>query len=705
MRILSLAKPIENIEDAEETKVLAVIDHLLPMLANWRAGEDLRKQGEDVGRQILENEQQLAAAKTDLLEAVADIETAKVASFNPLSIVMVIIGVVVIGASLLTGSGILPPALSPAILIGVGVVLAVIGVIIAFVRGYETKKAHISRRTKLETTQAHISTTNTDLEQKKAALDVALRARAVGFPEIQLAEVQFDLKAAEVAGRTVLLDTAGVHPAVSLATVDVSALQEGLSHISETLSGLFSVPPLLTPSDHEVIDDPIHSLFGEEGKLQQLVTDFTVNLGKVKEIKLALPIVPGGSILAQRMRAGELSVADAPAIRLANWEGGEKYLEALVSEVNRTKDVRDIVFREFTVVFQQLEQVCRLYANARMTSVNTIHQNLVEVLNRAAWCNRRIYCPRTIQASEYLEDLLNVDPDKAYLIPFDELATRLRSDQEIAKRFAAKPELERQLFDVHANVQDFIEGAVFDEEGTRVDAAARPRHIESQFQEAVKKFKATLQKVITGAAHPILNFSTEAQLYFDPEDEQWSSPVTPYTYSSADAEKYGSVVKAYSDLMIPLWEHLWTEKADFRKSELFRTNESMLRMTEKESEKLIDIANQFRADMRTVRENIYNIESELKSKCSEIVFFRNSMESLGLLSPRVRETVSDDKLAGLRLEKSTLAGSDRYETVLGAMPQTQAETRGTVHDPISIIKEPQALVRSVEPPRARLTSQ
>ena len=51
------------------------------------------------------------------------------------------------------------------------------------------------------------------------------------------------------------------------------------------------------------------------------------------------------------------------------------------------------------------------------------------------------------------------------------------------------------------------------------------------------------------------------------------------------------MVKAYSDLMIPLWEHLWTEKADFRKSELFRTNEEMRRMTEKESEKLIDIAN------------------------------------------------------------------------------------------------------------------
>src|SRR6185312_10039055 len=103
---------------------------------------------------------------------------------------------------------------------------------------------------------------------------------------------------------------------------------------------------------------------------------------------------------------------------------------------------------------------------------------------------------------------------------------------------------------------------------------------------------------------------------------------------TTDTIKYGSVIKAYSDLMIPLWEHLWTEKADFRKSELFRTNESMIRMSEKESEKLINVADQFRADMRTVRENVYLIESDLKSKYSEIISFRDSMGRLGLLSER-----------------------------------------------------------------------
>jgi hypothetical protein len=80
-----------------------------------------------------------------------------------------------------------------------------------------------------------------------------------------------------------------------------------------------------------------------------------------------------------------------------------------------------------------------------------------------------------------------------------------------------------------------------------------------------------------------------------------SSDTIPYVYNTATMLRYGQVLKVTSDLMVPLWEHLWTEKADFRKSELFRTNESLIRMSEKESEKLIEVGNQFKADMNRYR--------------------------------------------------------------------------------------------------------
>ena len=68
------------------------------------------------------------------------------------------------------------------------------------------------------------------------------------------------------------------------------------------------------------------------------------------------------------------------------------------------------------------------------------------------------------------------------------------------------------------------------------------------------------------------------------------------------------------------------------------------------------------------------------------------MDSLGLLSDHAKETVSDQKLANLVLGDPVLKKSEHYETLLNTWPQTQAENRGTVHDPVTAIREPDALI-------------
>ena len=207
-------------------------------------------------------------------------------------------------------------------------------------------------------------------------------------------------------------------------------------------------------------------------------------------------------------------------------------------------------------------------------------------------------------------------------------------------------------------------------------------------------FRIVLNKILTGSSFPVLNFSNEAQLFFDPETDEWTSDITQYVYRTPDVMKYGSVVKAHYDIMIPLWEHLWTEKADFRKSELFRTNEAMINMSEKESEKLLEVGNQFAAEMRTNRENIYLIEADLNSKYDEILSFRDGMNALGLLSERVMRQISDDQLKRLIISDSPLGSAKTYETTLALLPKAQAEVRGTVYDPIDMVRESNILLTS-----------
>ncbi|MCX7146097.1 MAG: hypothetical protein NT042_07840 [Sulfuritalea sp.] len=691
MAILSLAKPIENVQSSDEARVLALVDHLMPMLENWRKGEDLRNDISELDVVLAEEPKKAEEAKMELADVGAQRDAVfsnfrSYGKFAYIAIVIGLIGIFVVG-------------------VVVGLILIAIGIFLGFVSAKKERNRLQESMAKVEVTIAEITTTIEQTAVKKATTQKEVERRAIGFPEIKIGNVRFGMKMAQIAGRNLLLDASGSHVETVLKAVDVSALQEGLSHISDHVEALLNVPPLLSPSQQAATQDPVHELFGEESDLQELVGEFTVSLGKLKDVHLSLPLVSPKSILVNRLIAGEINQADeAPAIAMIKGNVSNAEIQSFVEEVNQTKENGGKVFAEVNQVFQNLENACALYSNARATSVNKIHQSLTEVLNRADWCNRRFYCPRTILSPRYIQDLLEVDPSKAYLLSFDDLIVRLHSDGEVGKRLSIKPELEQQLSEAYYTVQDFMGGVSFDQEGNRLTEASRPKHMEDQFRESVKRFTNVLQQVMTGSSYPILNFSAEAQLYFDPDTDEWCSDVVPFRYSTPNILKYGGVVKAYSDLMIPLWEHLWTEKADFRKSELFRTNESMIRMSEKESEKLIEVANQFRSDMRTVRENVHLVEADLKSKYAEIISFRDGMDKLGLLSDRTKAGITDEKLRDMVMGESMLSTSERYEVSLNVMPQSQAETRGTVHDPIDLIKEPNALVGYQSNSGARLLS-
>jgi hypothetical protein len=684
---IALSKPFENIDNLAESRVLAVIEHLMPSLSKWRAGEDLRK--------ILE------ASQHDLTEFIADIKESQkevtklrqeeqaIKTRTPGLTTYLSIGV-----SIIIAGGVV--AIEKNIPIAVGIVL--IGIALGiFTHKLGKKNALDIHQQKIVNEESKTATATKKADDQKRAIDALgreLKERTLGFPEIALAEIRFPLKTTEINNQAVLIDMSGAHGTAQLVAVDISTIDEGLEKISETVDRILSAPPLLSPNTNEEEVDPMHQLYGEESELQNLVRDYTKFLGSARNTYLNLPLVEKDSILNKRLTNGEYNnVFDAPGIGVIDasvpYAKINEFNERVAKSGNSSSDVEN----KLKATFANLDMACGLYAKARIDSINTVHHNLIEVLERASWCNRRFYCPRTILAPLYLQDLLKIELKNAHLLSIDDLIERLNTDTEIARRLSDGDELMDLLTDSYEAVQLSMGPISLDENGNAIDRGNRSRHIESQHQETVKRFRHILQRVMTGSIYPTLNFSAESQLFYDPDNEEWSSEVAPYVYTSADAFKYGGMIKAYTDVMVPMWEYLWTEKADFRKSELFRTNESMIRMSEKESEKLIEIANQFRADMRSVRENVYNIKSEMKSKETEIISFRDGMDLLGLLSVSAKANLTDEKLQSIILGEGTDLNSDNFEMVLANLPKIQADNRGSVKDPIDMIKEPDALIR------------
>jgi hypothetical protein len=696
-----LIRPINNISDPNEESVLAILAHLTPVLEDWRAGEDFRMELEELNAAKPKLEAEIATLVGQIKQINEELQ-ALFKNFKtfplPLAIFGILIAIGGFASSNLAGY----PAGNIIGLLGLVCIASGVAKLLMTKKKLSENLLELNQSLNLKSEQL------TQIKANIEGLKKELLSRVDTFPEVTQIRGAFPVSSKNILGKQMLLDESGLFPSTALETIDLSAIQSDLDSISSQIEAIKKVPVLLSTATDDQGQDAINSLYGEENVLQNLVNEFTHALGQVKDIELNLPLIPKDSLLARIFKDGKVTQGaygiDA-LVLIKPSVVNVKEIDDFVHQVNATKEFGVKVLAELKETFDSLQSICESYSFARSTSINNVHEKLFEVLNKASWCSKRFYCPRTIQAPKYVEDILNIHPSDAHRLDFDALVANLNSDPIISARIKERPEFTDELYVHYQAIFDLKGDIDFDVDGNLIDLGERPSHITDQFQEALQRFRRALSVIMTGSPNPILTFSKEAEMYYDPEVDEWRSDAIPYVYNTASMLRYGQVLKVTSDLMVPLWEHLWTEKADFRKAELFRTNETLIRMTEKESEKLIEVGNQFKADMRTVRENVYLLESELASKYAELIAFRDGMDSLGLLSERQKLFLTDDKLKQISVgERSVLEEGQEYETLLGLEPKVQAERRGTVGDPIDFVRSPDILIAYKGAPSKRLTS-
>ena len=696
-----LVRPFNNISNPDEESVLAILAHLLPVLDDWRAGEDFRAELEqvDASKVGLTKEIEGVQSEIKLIQSRLD---SLFTNFSSLPVLLLIFGCVAI-----VGGGIAATVMSfqaAKFIVGLGIFGAGFGAfkIIGEKSGLNVELASLESQLAERKLKLAAVTTRIEFLQKE------LFSRVETFPEITQTRVAFPISGKIILGKSTLLDESGLFESASLETIDLSAIQSDMEAITSKIEAIRNVPVLLSPAAVAHDNDAINVLYGEESVLQSLVGEFTNAVGQIRDVELKLPLIPNTNFLAQIYQKGQYQESGYESSQVVDIQSsvvGAGKLEEFVKQVNATKEFGAKVLVQLKGTFESLQGICESYSAARSTSINAVHSKLFEVLNKASWCSKRFYCPRTIQSPLYLQDVLNIHPEDAHKLDFDELMKNLTSDPIIDNRVKEKPEFSDVLYATHQAIYDLKGNIDFDEIGNPVDLGERPAFVQDQYQEALVRFRRALSVVMTGSANPILNFSKEAEMYYEPDVDEWRSDAVPYVYDTPSIMRYGQVLKVTSDVLVPLWEHLWTEKADFRKSELFRTNESLIRMSEKESEKLLEVGNQFKADMRTVRENIYLLESDLSSKCDELIGFRDGMNALGLLSDRQKAYLTDEKLKALSLgNQSVLGEGEDYETLLGMEPKVQAERRGAVNDPIDFVRTPDLLISYQGTPVQRLAS-
>jgi prefoldin subunit 5 len=699
MTLKILANPISNVADPDEELILALSAHLQPILSEWQTGKDLIKDIEQLEALLPDLNHQHEKITKGIEKFILKIKVAtRDLRIKPVALIslgiLAAIGIYFLGHTLAA--------------LGTGVVLIVAGVYVLNKINeelFDLQKQKSELESKLSKIKEKIKTILQSIETSKSEI----KTRGNSFPDVTIVRTSFIISNKKILGQSTLVDESGILENTNLKTIDLSETQSNLDTIASRLLQLQEVPVLLSIKTKSNLDDAMDTLFGEEDEIQELVYEFTKSLAQVKDKDLMIPLYSNKSALAENFINGKYSLikygtSDLKEIRTS--AADTLGITSFIAQVNKTKEFGAKVLAELQDTFDNLERVCISYSSARSNSIDTVHEKIFEVLNRASWCSKRFYCPRSIQAPNFLYDVLGVQPMQAHKLNFDQMMFNLSQDKVIAARVKDKPELCDEIFVNYNAIQKITMELEFDDLGDPINSGERPKYIDDQFHEALERFRANLSVLMTGSPNPILNFSRQSELFFDPEVDEWRSSTVPYVYSTSEVLRYGQLLKVTSDLMIPLWEHLWTEKSDFRKSELFRTNESLIRMTEKESEKLIEIANQYRADMRSVRANINLLESDLKSKYDEIIAFRDGMQALGLLSERQKQFLTEEKLQAMTVgERSLIQEGEQYETILGTEPRIQAERRGSAQDPIDLIKSPDILIPYTKNVAMRLAAQ
>ena len=691
----SISSPIIGISNIHEQRVLAVLGQLSKVLPEWREAKDLNIA--------------VINAKNNVKKITDDINVLK----NTIET---------------TGLSIKKLLKDKKSKLNIYIILAVLGILIGFkihlflvvipIAGYLSYKTNTEFTKKINEANENLLNEEKLLAQLNDQLnsenntisntEAEIERRAFSLPKIKLGEIGFPLQIKNILGISCILDPVGAFETKTLSGVDLTAVGDELKPIAEGALALANVPIMLKADSSNDIDSPVNRLYGEEDQFEKIVTGYTSVLGKVQDISISLPLIPQKSIIASTIENNS-NVDDSASRNLHIVKGNavdQESINKFVEEINIHALNGHRTLNSLNQTFEALNSTGQLYSQARSGSINHLHQNLFEVLNRASWCSKRFYCPRTIQSPKYIRDLLGVQPDSAHLIPLTELIDKLSADTVIEKRIKNKPELIEQLRISILNVNEFTPEAHEDSTGLNSKVEMRSIFIEDQYNEALKQFRISLNHIMFGSPLPALSISEESRLYYDPELEEWKSELIPHVYSTAQIQKYGQILKLRNDLLFPMWEHLWTEKADFRKSELFRTNESLIRMSEKEGEKLIEIGNQFRSDTRSVRENIYMLEPEAKSQLREINDYKIGINALGLLSERQNSLLSTGELNNLEnISGSIIEDSEIKETLLGYEPKNQAMRRGTVSDPIDDSKNPSILLVYQDRASSRLAIQ
>ncbi len=538
-----------------------------------------------------------------------------------------------------------------------------------------------------------------ELHRRRQALTPSKAVKALGRAYLPFLPV-------DLAGYPVLVDATGSTATTTLKLPDLAANGDELARVEATVENAKRTPILLRPSG----DAPsaVHTIHGEENDLAQAIDTFSEILESIPVLTADVPLVAADTPLMRALK-GESKPKAAPGAIIRGGETGTRNALAQVKQyTDKMRAGGKNVEQTFRGIRDDLRAILVRYGELRTEAVREAHWNLAEVLKHSDYAHVTYYCPRCNRVPQYLFQKLGVDLDKAHESNPSELLNALQENDDARERIVSDEGLIGDLSNVWQGITELDSAISAWCAQTSAGAAqlgnldlreahlneTRLRALQSQKLQLVSQFRALLRKIVTGNPRPVLELSRQARLHLDPDTGEWDCALCELHIDDQEVARMGRLLKIKDELLMPMWNALWTEKDDFRKSELFRTNEQIQRLVEKEVGALRDVSEQYRADMRPVRENLVIAATLAISARDQLDSAVNSLSALGVISEqRATDTMGRlGKMTGGDLD-GLKKRAEQKESLLNQEPQSQMSRRVMAIDPIGQLMSPEQLFK------------
>ena len=407
-------------------------------------------------------------------------------------------------------------------------------------------------------------------------------------------------------------------------------------------------------------------------------------------------------------QADHLHESDVPGLVLeaGDSEQTNRSVQELSDITRKMRTVGMNAGKMLSQTYEGLQGILADYKELRADAIERMHDSFLEVVGKSEMPQITYYCPKCNRLPMYLFQKLGFALEEAHLLDQRALFRTLMGDSEIAERLSADETILHEMdnsfqkYSAVKSTMERIEGqllsssaAVGADMADMQQGGRRLKGLQSQVTELLKNYRGWVRKAVTGSERPLLEISTQARLFLDPVHDTWTCGACDTVFDDPGYYEMGRMMKVQEHLMMPMWNHLWTEKDDFRKAELFRTKEALQRMGE--GEKLINIADQYRSDMRPVRENLIRSAADTENKTTQLFDTIDGLAAIGLLTPedgdRARREI-EEQLGGDVLNAKHAA--ERKELVLSQEPAAQIQRRRSASDPIDYFKTADQLFRA-----------